>query len=179
MRFLALILSIFVFSSSAFAQPLGIDFKRMPVGTQIHLQSWNGDKTIETFVGKKGKFYLTKVWVARKGRSYTGQNRYNLNGQLVRWNSGGSYVETYRPYSCAFQLGNCTHKAKSTNGSGATWSLNTVRKGSTLTITAKRPRDSDYRVNTLTLGKYNLRMENRWTYRGQKRWTRIVKIVEP
>jgi hypothetical protein len=167
-------------TTATFAQSVGIDFAKMPVGTKIFFQSWNGDTWISTFKGKKGKNYIVSVDVSKKGRSYRGTQRYTLDGHMQRWNNGGGYTERWRPYSCARIVGSCTHKWTDTNGRGASWFFENTLNGNTLTQKSRSKRDVEMRIGKAKLGKYNLTTRLDWTTsNGSKRWQRISKIVEP
>ncbi len=178
--FFSAITAVSLFATASLSQSLGVDFKKMPIGTKIYYQASNGETWVSTFKGKKGKNYLMSVDVSRKGRSYRGTQRYTLAGHKSRWNNGGGYTENWRPFSCNQVVGSCTHKWNASNGKGTSWIYETTRNGNTLTQKSRPKRAVDMQVSTSKIGKYNLVSHLKWTTnRGQKRWQKITKIVEP
>ena len=162
------------------SQSVGVDFKNMPVGTKIFFEASYGDTWVSTFKGKKGKNYVVSVDVKKAGRSYRGTQRYTLDGHMQRWNNGGGYTEKWRPHSCVRVLGACSHKWTDSNGRGTSWVSENKLVGNKLTRSSRPKREADMQITQHILGKYNLSMRQDWsTRRGEKRWIKIVKIVEP
>ena len=81
---------------TAIAKDFGVQFANIPVGTKVYYSDYENDKWVETYLGKKGKFYVFQ-------RNYV-NNKYNRNkrfynaaGHMVKitWDSGGKI--TYGP----------------------------------------------------------------------------------
>ena len=166
-------------ATASFAQSVGIQFDKMPIGTKFYYQSWNGESWVSTFQGRKRKSYIVNVDVSKAGRSYRGIQRYTLDGHLQRWNNGGGYTERWRPFSCSRVVGKCTHKWTDSHGKGTSWIMEGTLRGNTLVVKSRPKRAIDMGSATIKLGKFNLTQREDWVVNGQKRWIKLTRIVEP
>ncbi len=153
---------------------IGIQFDQMPTGTQAYYEHSDGSSWTDVYAGKKrGKYVVNRYKGKRTSGRKISVRLYDANGRLVSFTGYGSradkYTLTFKPYSCEFQLGNCTNKrifygpAYENNGETETWQVETVKvkgkaKGVYRSIYSK-PRTGKVSGGVVfALGKYNLRL---------------------
>ena len=78
MRFLTALICLMLGTAAASAQNIGIDFARMPVGTALYYDDYEGDTWVETYRGKQGNSYITKVEDRRS--TFSSTRRYDMSG---------------------------------------------------------------------------------------------------
>jgi hypothetical protein len=103
----------------------GIDFDAMPVGCSWTTSTSFGFVLVETFIGSAGDGYRTTV--INKGQDVLWRhNIYDADGRLVRSDWKDGQWETYSPFSCVAEVGNCTVRYRNWLGDDVTATSSTV-----------------------------------------------------
>jgi hypothetical protein len=168
----------------ATAQGLGIQFDKMPVGTQMFYKQSNGNKWLEIYVGKSAGRHVVRLY---DGHSKRGEqfrtDHYDKQGRMIQYSLGGKGLRyRFRPYRCDFSLGSCTHRkyqigeAYVGDGSSETYQVMTTLEGKTLKEVWRRPNSKAQSVFKSELTTYNLRKKYTW---GGNKTVKLVKIVTP
>ncbi len=173
-RILALVIvGILIGSTGLLAQntgKLGVQFHKMPVGTQAYYKSSEGGSWTDVYAGvKRGKHIVNRY----KGNRITGRKQsvrtFDANGRLLSFTGYGSraskYTFKFKPYLCEFQIGSCKTTRRFSgagyihSGESESWIATTKReKNGYLTVYTK-PRTGKPDGGTFfKLGKYNLRV---------------------
>ena len=107
----------------------GIDFAAMPVGCSWTTKFSDGQSVTETFVGKaKGK-YKTTVTQTGKAKALIRTVLYDKKGRMVRKDWADGNWETFTPYSCFSEPGNCTYRYKTSDGTSQKIASKTKKQG--------------------------------------------------
>lgn len=172
----------------ASANSIGVDFKNMPVGTQIHYINHNGYEWIEVFVGKKKNQYVLKRTAKGGGKKVLARTYFDLQGrEVARKGKSDGRKTKFQPYNCWYATGQCSHVlAKSVSNSGAgghkeNWIFQNSFKGSTLKVVRKRQSSEVFnRPTYVTFGKFNIIMRQETpSGGGGKAFLKVTKIVVP
>lgn len=160
---------------TASAKDFGIQFSSIPVGTKVYYSDYENDKWTETYIGKKGKFFVFQRDYTNK--KYPRNKRYyNAAGHMVKivWDSGGKI--TYGPQSCDRIIGKCTENYKGRRKNSGKYTMTNTMTGSK-TYHSEYFRIGETSERNYTLGKYNLFARQDWQRGSKKRWIKIDKIV--
>jgi len=184
MKTIALLLVVLSFSGGAFAQTVGLLLDKMPIGLKIYRLDSDGEKRVDTFLGGMGKYYQFRSEVSgRNAGNFTARQLFDLQGRRVKWTGHAHMRETWRPYDCRFQLGDCKVNFTNNYGRGGRWIYSSKLNGRTFTLNRRRPNEEKFRKTWVSkLGKYNLKMKTElMSTDGTKviYWEKITKIVQP
>lgn len=184
MKFIAVVIALLTISGGAFAQSAALLLDKMPVGLKIHYKNSEGEKRVDTFLGRKGKGYQFSTLVSgRRSTNFSARQLFDLQGRRLKWTGNARFREKWKPYDCVYQIGICKVKHSNNYGGGGRWIHKTSLKGRTLTMVRRRPNEDKFRRAWVSkLGKYNLRMLTeirssdgaKVTY-----WRKIIKIEQP
>lgn len=139
---------------------VGINFAAMPVGTQAHYRASNGDRWVEVYRGKNGKFHQMDTIFG--GDRITLSNFYLDDGTLARreYLEGRleGNVRTFSPRRCTRVLGDCSFTAINTKPQRTSVDMmgNTTQSGNSFTYTFGPTDGSSQRTFVYTLGQFNL-----------------------
>jgi len=165
---------------------IGVQYDRMPLGTQVHYKDNEGYTWTDVFIGKKGGKYVVKRYNKKKTSGRVRSERiFDAKGRLLSYTGYGDRAHKYKlsfsPYLCEYQLGNCKTKRRfrgSTyvaDGSSESWGAKTEKTSSGYrTIYSKIKTGSLYGARFFKLGKYNLRTYDQW---GRGKGKSIIKII--
>ncbi len=111
--FIALVM--FLFSTSAYSQDVGINFSSMKVGTRLTTATvWEPGRTYaDEFIGKEDGFFIMQTYQLLDDGSPRKRNKvgYDQSGRKV-FSSLDGKTNTYSPYSCHYVVGSCSHTYK-------------------------------------------------------------------
>jgi hypothetical protein len=130
----------------------GVRFDIMPVGCRIHGIYSNGDTTIREYVGKVGDTFQVKIF---KGTTLTMTSTLDSNGFSVRNDMADGKWETFTPYSCLLESGNCSFVSRNSEGRQRTYKGKVVQDGAKLTTTGGFVGQDAIPISHMTLGRFN------------------------
>ncbi len=184
---IATLAAMFVVPQAALAENNGIEFAKMPVGTKMTYKRSDGLVFTDTFVGKRGRFYVVnRAGKTNAGKTYWEKRRYDKEGRLTSYSWGDNRGAQpgkifYKPYDCQYVVGECTMRRKLVahdyvnNGAGYTAKYSTKKQNGGFTTTFKQSNRKSSSSYSFTTGKYNLRTSTTFGTRGS--WSlKLVKI---
>ena len=130
----------------------GVRFDLMPVGCRIHGIYSNGETTIREYVGKVGNIFQVKTF---KGAIETMTSTLDSNGFTIRNDMVDGKWETFTPYSCLLEPGNCTFISRTSQGRQTTYKGKVVKVGAQLTTTGGFVGQDAIPTTHMTLGRFN------------------------
>lgn len=173
-----LILSIALFlitAPVAYAQNLGIQFNKMPVGTKMYYKDYEGDRWVSTFKGRSGNNYVVSVKYNK--RSYSAKRYYTLDGHLTKIRFSNGYTIKYSPHNCEQVLGACEYRYDGRRKRNGRYNANLRKSGIVYKYSWARVNTDETYDSTMTFGRYNVLKEETWkTGRGKERYIRLLKI---
>lgn len=110
--FIFIAITLVVSAEPVLAEPAGILFADMPVGTRLVTKSrsaFSSATIAEEYLGRTGDLYVTQNSVLQDDGSFkaTAKYYYDLQGRKVK-SVNNARESTYKPYSCHYQTGECT-----------------------------------------------------------------------
>lgn len=149
------------FATAPLTAGAGIDFGAMPVGCSWTTKYSDGQTVTETFLGKtKGKF-KTEVTKAGNPGNVIRQSLYDANGRLVRKDWAGGKWESFTPYSCFAEAGDCTYRYRNADKADQKITSRTVAKGKGFVVKAGPIGGAAYPDEYFELGDYGLMTRNK------------------
>ena len=171
----------FLFAVPAVARDIGVQFSKIPVGTQMFYVGADGDKWTDIYKGVKNGQYLVE---RRSGHNPNGpiihREFFDKQGRLVLIRGKRGLRVSYKPFSCLYQYGKCKHTqrirgaAYVEHGASKSWNVETTFVKGRYALIWTRHKNNGGML--YSLGKYNLRSEVQWLTKKGLRTQKLVKI---
>jgi hypothetical protein len=169
---------------------VGIQFTEMPVGTQWVVRRVDRKtRYIYTYIGQQDNEHRLRIEALKPGKKpkQIAIRYFDPQGRLLRSESHLGESRRYEPFDCTFRTGPCTHtyyyplppkKGKTRTRSTKTRFDNRRRDNGIEVV--RFSRSGDRRTYWFELGKYNIRVSNKYTNAlGKKRGFDVISIKAP
>lgn len=178
MRYVISFLIVLFFAPAAFAQSLGVQFDKMPLGTKLHYKDYEGDEWVDEFKGKSGKYYVLQR--RYKGENFNLKVYYTLEGHLKKRTYAGGWSATYTPHYCQQIVGACQYRYRGNRKYDGKYNATLTKQGSSYKYSRAKVSNDETFDYQLKFGQYNLITEESWdSSLGKKRWRRLIQIETP
>lgn len=138
-----------------------VDFAAMPVGCSWTTRYSDGQVLTETFLGKSGSKYKTRVTVADNPKALVRTMVYDSKGRMVRKDWADGNWESFTPYSCFTETGACTYRYKNSDGADQKIASKTKAKGKGFAVKAGPVGGAAYPDEYFETGDYGLMTKNK------------------
>ncbi|AZL59006.1 hypothetical protein EI545_09245 [Tabrizicola piscis] len=138
-----------------------IDFSAMPVGCSWTTTFSDGQSVTETYLGQaKGK-YKTTVTQAGNAKAVIRTMLYDKRGRMVRKDWADGNWETFTPYSCYSEPGNCTYRYKNSDGVSQKIASETQKQGKGYLVKAGPVGGKAYNDDYFEIGAFGLKTKQK------------------
>ncbi len=171
-------LTLLVLALPSHAQGWGIRFDQMPVGTEFEEQRQDGERFVNRFVGKQGKFYVVEKTRLKSGEKQ--RIKYSARGYIVSVSTTRGYRVKLTPHSCYRVVGSCTHYATGTIKDSGQFVYTAQKVGAnSYAGTWRRVITQESRNFKYTTGKFNLVTYREHMQGARKMTMKITRISLP
>jgi YD repeat-containing protein len=136
----------------------GIEFGAMPAGCSWTIRSSDGSELTETYLGRKGGKHLTEV---TRGASTVRKTTYDAKGRMTRKDWADGNWETFSPYSCFAEAGDCTYRYRHSSGADQKIASATTAKGKGFAVQAGPVGGERYPDEYFETGAFGLMTKNK------------------
>jgi YD repeat-containing protein len=136
----------------------GIDFSAMPKGCSWTTRYSDGSVMTETYLGRKGGKHLTEV---TSGGSLVRKMSYDGKGRMIRKDWADGNWESFTPYSCFAEAGDCTYRYRNSSGGDQKIASKTVAKGKGFAVKAGPVGGERYPDEYYETGAFGLMTKNK------------------
>lgn len=164
--------AISLFATAAVAGP-GIEFDRMPVGCSWIIEYSNGNRWLETYIGKKGRSHVVETVEAANTKQRVKTTKFNAQGFMTERNWGGGKWERFSPYSCFGVPGDCRFKFSNADGARGTIKNDTEKKGGSYVVRSGYVGGEAFPDEWFKIGPFGLMVSNK----ASNYSARITKFV--
>lgn len=133
----------------------GVSFDIMPIGCRLHTEFSNGDHLVRDFTEKRGDSYIVKTYKGPAGTALISTTTMNANGFAIRTDMPDGSWETFTPYSCLLEPGDCAFISRKSNGLQRTFKARVVQSGTQITTTGGFVGDKDFPTSHAKMGRFN------------------------
>lgn len=141
--------------ASAETKLSGVRFDIMPIGCRIHGSFSNGDTVTRDYVKRIGATYVVKTYSGTAGTQLKMTTTLNANGFAIRNDMPDGKWETYSPYSCLLQPGNCEFTTNNSDGRQRIFKGKVTKDGPKITTSGGYVGEAELPTSQAILGRFN------------------------
>ena len=142
-------------TANAESKLAGVSFDIMPIGCRIHGSFSNGDTVTRDYMGKQGDTFIVKTYSGTAGTKLKMITTLNADGFTIRNDMPDGKWETYSPYSCLLEPGNCSFITRNSEGRQRTFKGKVTKEGTQLTTTGGFVGEDALPPSHAIMGRFN------------------------
>ncbi len=144
--------------SYAFA---GMDFDSMPVGCSWITAYSDGTVLRETYEGKLQGKHITVVYGGKGFSEFVRRLEFDSKGRLIKKKWSGGATETFAPYSCFSEVGECEYSYQNSDGQSMVIWNRVSKKGKGYKVNSGPKDQKPFNDEYFELGPFNIMTKNK------------------